>query len=67
MERQIIKEVKLMPRPAKLGVVCNLALPQLEAHDFIPKMPEKEEDPTQEFRKSRTKIAENRRNKNSLF
>lgn len=59
-----------MPRDAKLGLVCDLSLPALEVHDFNVVLPEKEEekqDPTQEFRKNRTKIAQNRRDKNALF
>ena len=69
MEREVSKEVKLTPRPAKLGIVCDLALPQLEAHDFNVILPEKEEkrDTTDDYRKSRTQIAQNRRDKNSLF
>lgn len=59
-----------MPRAAKLGLVCDLTLPQLEVHNFNVTLPEKEEekrDTTDEYRKSRTKIAQNRRDKNALF
>ena len=59
-----------MPRAAKLGVVCDLTLPTLELHDFNVTLPEKEEDKrdtTDEYRESRTKIAQNRRDKNGLF
>lgn len=69
MEREINKEVKLTPKPVKIGLISNLTLPILEVHDFDVTLPEKEEerDPTQDFRKSRTKIAQNRRDKNALF
>ena len=70
MEREISKDVKLTPKPVKIGLISNLTLPTLEIHDFNVILPEKEEekrDPTQEFRKSRTKIAQNRRDKNALF
>ena len=70
MERYVKEDIKLMPRDAKLGLVCNLTLPTLEVHNFIPEMPEKEEekrDSTDDYRKSRTKIAQNRRDKNALF
>lgn len=69
MERADKKDIKLIPRAAKLGVVCDLTLPTLEVHDFNVTLPEKEEerDTTDEFRKSRTKIAQNRRDKNALF
>lgn len=53
-----------------MGLVCDLSLPQLELHDFNVMLPEKEEeerDTTDEYRKSRTKNAENRRDKNALF
>lgn len=70
MERAIKKDIKLTPRNAKLGLVCDLSLPTLDVHDFIPEMPEKEEeerDSTDDYRKSHTKIAQNRRDKNALF
>ena len=69
MERTNSKDIKLIPRDAKLGVVCDLSLPQLEVKDvhFKIEIDSREEDPTQEFRKSRTKIAQNRRDKNALF
>ena len=70
MEREINEDIKLTPKPLKIGLISNLTLPTLEVHDFNLILPEKEEekrDPTQEFRKSRTKIAENRRDKNALF
>lgn len=49
--------------------ILDLTLPILEVHDFDVTLPEKEEerDPTQDYRKSRTKIAQNRRDKNALF
>ena len=52
-----------------MSLVCNLTLPTLEVHNFNVTLPEKEEerDPTDEFRKNRTKIAQNRRDKNALF
>lgn len=53
-----------------MGLVCDLSLPALEVHNFNVTLPEKEEeerDPTQEFRKNRTQIAQNRRDKNALF
>lgn len=59
-----------MPRDAKLGLVCDLILPTLGVHDFNVTLPEKEEDKrdsTDEFRKNRTKNAQNRRDKNALF
>lgn len=58
-----------MPRDAKLGVVCDLSLPQLEAKEmhFKIEIDSREEDPTQEFRKNRAKIAENRRAQKGLF
>lgn len=58
-----------MPRDAKLGLVCDLSLPTLEVKEmhFKLEIDSREEDPTQEFRKSRTKIAQNRRDKNALF
>lgn len=58
-----------MPKPLKMGLVCDLCLPTLELHDFNVTLPEKEEerDSTDEFRKNRTKIAQNRRDKNALF
>ena len=70
MEREVNKDIKLMPKPVKIGLLTDLALPQLEVHDFNVILPEKEEeerDPTQEFRKSRVKIAQNRRDKKGLF
>lgn len=59
-----------MPRAAKLGVVCDLSLPQLEVHNFNVTFPEKDEDKrdaTDDYRKNRSKIAQNRRDKNALF
>lgn len=58
-----------MPKPLKMALVCDLSLPTLELHDFNIALPEKEEerDSTDEFRKSRTRIAQNRRDKNALF
>ena len=59
-----------MPKPVKIGLISNLALPTLDVHNFIPEMPEKEEekrDSTDDYRKNRTKIAQNRRDKNALF
>lgn len=69
MEREISKDIKLTPKPVKIGLLTDLALPQLEVHDFNVTLPEKEEerDSTDEFRKNRTKIAQNRRDKNALF
>lgn len=70
MERANSKDVKLTPKPLKMSLVCNLTLPTLEVHNFIPEMPEKEEekrDSTDDYRKNRTKIAQNRRDKNALF
>ena len=69
MERENTKDIKLTPKPVKIGLLSDLALPQLEVHNFIPRMPEKEEerDATDEFRKNRTQIAQNRRDKNALF
>lgn len=69
MAREVNKEVKLTPKPVKIGLISNLTLPTLEVHDFNVTLPEKEEkrDPTQEFRKNRTQIAQNRRDKNALF
>ena len=70
MERVDKKDIKLTPKPVKIGLLSDLALPQLEVHNFIPQMPEKEEekrDATDEFRKIRTQIAQNRRDKNALF
>lgn len=58
-----------MPRDAKLALVCDLSLPQLEAKEihFKLEIDSREEDSTEEFRKNRTKIAQNRRDKNALF
>ena len=58
-----------MPRDAKLGLVCDLSLPQLEVKEmcFKIEIDSREEDPTDEFRKNRTKLAQNRRDKNALF
>ena len=58
-----------MPRAAKLGVVCDLSLPTLEVHNFNVTLPEKEDerDTADNYRKSRNKIAQNRRDKNALF
>lgn len=58
-----------MPRDAKLGLVCDLTLPTLEAKEmhFELEIDSREEDPTQEFRKSRTKIAQNRSAQKGLF
>lgn len=69
MERADKKDIKLIPRAVKMGLVCDLSLPQLEVHDFNFMLPEKEEerDTTDEFRKSRTRIAQNRKDKNALF
>lgn len=67
MERTNSKDVKLMPRDAKLGLVCDFSLPALEVHNFNVTLPEKEEeerDPTDGYRKSRT---QNRRDKKALF
>ena len=69
MEREISKDIKLTPRDAKLGLVCDLSLPTLEAKEmhFKLEIDRREEDSTQEFRKNRSKIAQNRRDKNALF
>ena len=70
MERADKKDFKLMPKPLKMGLVCDLSLPQLEFHNFNVTLPEKEEDKgdsTDDYRKSRTRIAQNRRDKNALF
>lgn len=70
MERDVKEVVKLTPRNAKLGVVCNLTLPTLDVHNFVLEMPEKEEekrDSTDDYRKSRTKIAQNRSAQKGLF
>ena len=69
MEIVVNEVIKLTPKPMKIGLLSDLALPQLEVHNFIPQMPEKEEmrDSTDEFRKIRTQIAQNRRDKNALF
>lgn len=70
MERTNSQDIKLIPKPLKMGLVCDLSLPQLELHDFNVTLPEKEEeerDTTDDYRKSRTRIAENRRDKNALF
>lgn len=69
MERANSKDVKLIPRATKLGVVCDLSLPTLELHDFNVVLPEKEEerDTTDEYRKNRTFSQQNRRDKNALF
>lgn len=70
MERADKKDIKLTPRAVKIGLVCDLSLPQLEVHNFNVTLPEKEEeerDTTDDYRKSRTRIAENRRDKNALF
>lgn len=69
METKVNKDIKLMPRDAKLGVVCDLSLPQLEVKEvrFKIDIDSREEDPTQEFRKNRSKIAENRRAQKGLF
>ena len=69
MEREVNKDIKLTPRDAKLGLVCDLSLPQLEVKEvcFKIEIDSREEDPTQEFRKSRTKSQQNRRDKNALF
>lgn len=69
MERYDSKDIKLTPRDTKLGVVCDLSLPTLEVKEmqFKLEIDSREEDPTQEFRKNRTKIAQNRRDKNALF
>lgn len=69
MEREINKEVKLTPKPVKIGLLTNLTLPTLDVHNFILEMPEKEEkrDSTDDYRKNRTQIAQNRRDKNALF
>lgn len=70
MEREFKKDIKLTPRAVKMGLVCNLTLPTLEVRDFNVTLPENEDekrDPTQEFRKSRTKIAQNRSAQKGLF
>lgn len=69
MERENKKDIKLTPKPLKMGLVCDLSLPQLEVHDFNVMLPEKEDkrDTTDEYRESRAKIAQNRRDKNALF
>lgn len=69
MERENSKDVKLTPRDAKLGVVCDLSLPTLEVKEmhFNLEIDSREEDPTQEFRKNRTKIAQNRSAQKGLF
>ena len=70
MEREINEEIKLTPKPVKIGLLSDITLPHLEVHNFIPEMPRKEEemrDPTKEFRKNRTKIAQNRSAKKGLF
>lgn len=70
MEREFEKDIKLMPRDAKLGLVCNLTLPTLEVCNFIPEIPEKGEekrDSTDDYRKSRAKIAQNRSAQKGLF
>lgn len=58
-----------MPRDAKLGLVCDLSLPTLELKEihFKLEIDSREEDSTDEFRRNRTKIAQNRRDKNALF
>lgn len=70
MERANSKDIKLTPKPVKMSLVCNLTLPTLEVHDFNVSLPEKEDekrDSTDDYRKNRTKIAQNRRDKNALF
>ena len=70
MERENSKDIKLTPKSVKIRLLSDLTLPHLEVHNFIPEMPEKEEekrDATDEFRKIRTQIAQNRRDKNALF
>lgn len=70
MERTNSQDIKLIPKPPKMGLVCDLSLPQLEVHNFNVTLPEKEEeerDTTDDYRKSRTKNAQNRRDKNALF
>ena len=69
MEREVSKEVKLTPKPVKIGLITNLTLPTLDVHDFNVTLPEKEEkrDSTDDYRKNRTQIAQNRRDKNALF
>lgn len=70
MEREVNKDIKLSPKPVRIGLLSDLALPQLEVHNFIPQMPEKEEekrDATDEFRKIRTQIAQNRSKQKGLF
>lgn len=58
-----------MPRGVKLGLACDLSLPTLEVKEmhFKLEIDSREEDPADEFRKNRTKIAGNRRDKNALF
>ena len=70
MEREVSKDIKLIPKPVKIGLLSDLALPQLEVHDFNVTLPEKEEekrDSTDDYRKNRTKNTQNRRDKNALF
>ena len=70
MEREVSKDIKLTPKPVKIGLISNLTLPTLDVHDFNVILPEKEEekrDSTDDYRKNRTKIAQNRRDKNALF
>lgn len=69
MERDDKKDIKLMPKPVKLGLLSKLTLPTLEVHDFNVALPEKEEerDSTDDYRKNRTQIAQIRRDKNALF
>lgn len=70
MEREVNKDIKLTPKPMKIGLLSNLTLPTLEVHDFNVTLPEKEEemrDTTDDYRKKRTLIAQNRRDKNALF
>ena len=69
MEIVVNEVIKLTPKPMKIGLLSDLALPQLEVHNFNVTLPEKEveRDPTQEFRKNRTQIAQNRSKQKGLF
>lgn len=70
MDREVNKDIKLTPKPLNIGLLSNLTLPTLEVHDFNVTLPEKEEemrDTTDDYRKNRTQIAQNRRDKNALF
>ena len=49
--------------------ILDLTLPTLDAPNFNVTLPEKEEerDTTDDYRKNRSQIAQNRRDKNALF